>query len=610
MNLAAVVAQDVTAVAFVALGVAITYQWYRERSRAQAMLAGALDSIGLVAVLGRLGAVVPPMLAPAIGIVTIVAFVAAAYFVLLFRNEFIPLSKNALLAARVLVAVSILAGIALTVFPHAPKALTSIFLIEVIAAWAVLIGEPIVRFWLASIHLPAVQKARMRFLSLGFALWILVVLAASIAGAAIQSSTATFITQLVSLATVPLIYVSFSPPPLVRRLWRMGEESAVRAAMQDLLIFSPNRQVMAERAVSWAVRLMGATAGFVVDEDGKIIAVTGIDKARAATLSSSAQPETVGAAGAVITAPLHLTDGPGKLVVVAGPFTPVFGSDEISQLNAYANSVSAGLERARVTERMAAIERNKTQFLNLASHELRGPITVIRGYVSMLESGMLGQLNERGRKAAGVMTSKVAEMNDLIEEMMEAARLEEGALSLRPVDTDLREVTKAAAEAVAPMVDRSHRLVLDLPERRIRVHVDPDRTKTIILNLLSNAIKYSPRGGTITCHVRARAGIARVAVTDEGLGIAREHLPTLFTRFGRVVTPETEHLKGTGLGLFLSRQLARLQGGDITVVSDPGNGSTFTLQLPVASAQESDARGPNGAAAPQSRVNRTTSQPS
>jgi signal transduction histidine kinase len=232
---------------------------------------------------------------------------------------------------------------------------------------------------------------------------------------------------------------------------------------------------------------------------------------------------------------------------------------------------------------MTAIENNKTQFLNLASHELRGPVTVMRGYVSMLESGLLGQLNERGRKAAEVMASKVSEMNEMIEEMIEAARLEDGGVTLRAVDADLRDIVREAAEAVAPLVDDKHRLELDLPERRVRVHVDPDRTRTIVANLLSNAIKYSPHGGEVKCQVRSRGGVARVMVTDKGLGIAHEDLAKLFTRFGRVITPQTEHLKGTGLGLFLARQLARLQGGDITVASIEGKGSTFTLQLPMVS---------------------------
>ncbi|HVH62633.1 MAG TPA: histidine kinase dimerization/phospho-acceptor domain-containing protein, partial [Candidatus Dormibacteraeota bacterium] len=445
MKLAAVVAQDVTAAAFVALGLAITFQWFRERRPALAMLAGALDSIALVALIGRLSPLLPASLGPPINVLLLAAFMTSGYFLLRFRDTFIPLSDRARMAARILLGVSIVDGILLvTVLQNGPRPIVSLVLFEYVGAWAIFIGEPIVRFWLASISLPSVQKIRMRFLSGGFAVWILIVIVSSVAGAATQSPLAVLITQLIALATVPLIYFSFSPPALLRRLWRMSEESALRGSMQDLLIFSPSRQALAERAIFWAVRLVGATAGFVVDSDGKIMAVIGMDKSEAATLSSRSESSAQVSAGQLITAPLHLSEGPGKLAVVAGPFSPVFGSEEIAQLKAYANSVTAGLERARVTERMTAIEKNKTQFLNLASHELRGPVTVIRGYVSMLEDGMLGKLNERGRKAAAVMAAKVSEMNELIEEMIDAARLEDGGLTMRSVELDLRDVVREA----------------------------------------------------------------------------------------------------------------------------------------------------------------------
>ena len=563
-----VLVQDVTAAGFVALGLAMAYRWYRERGRAQGKLAISLFALGVVALVGRLPA------SQVLSLVAVVGLMLSAYFVLLFRDEFLPLSRRAHWVGGIVFAAGTIDGIVLLAVQQRTSNQVMTFIAFVyVLAWAALIAEPIARFWLASNSLPAVQKARMRFLSVGFGLLILILFVDVLGGSALRSPTAIVITQLLALATVPLIYVSFAPPALLRRIWRMGEENEVRAALQDLLIFSPTRKDIAERAVFWAVRLLGGTRGYILDADGKLLA---------------GDPDESG--GAVVRATLHLPEGEGKLAVVAGAFTPLFGTDEVSQLRAYANSVSAGIQRVSVTERLAAIEKNKTQFLNLASHELRGPVTVIRGYVSMLESGMLGNLNERGRKAADVMSAKVLEMNDLIEEMIEAARLEEGGVTLRVSDTDLRDVAKAAADTVAPLVDGQHRLELDLPDRRVRVRIDPDRTRTIIANLLTNALKYSPDGGDVTCQVRARGGVARVTVTDEGLGIAHEHLPTLFTRFGRVITPRTEHLKGTGLGLFLARQLARLQGGDITVASVEGKGSTFTLQLPVAS-QDGSAEG-------------------
>ncbi len=582
MTQAVMVAQYVDAVAFVALAGAIAYRWYRNRNRAQAMLAGSLISLGVVVVLGRVQDPSHPSLW--LSALSIVLFMLSGFFVLLFRNELIPLRPWVLRASYGLLVLAIAIGLVdQVVFQNPPPSVATFVGLVVVIPWAIFTGEPIVRFWLASNSLPSVQSARLRFFSFGFAVIIAVLLVAVIAGAAIKSPGAQLTINLIVLLTVPAIYVSFSPPSVLRRIWRMGEENEVRAAMQDLLIFSPTRAEIAQRGVYWGVRLVGAQAGFAADPHGKIIATTGIEKAEAATLLAKHVPAAPGGRPSrVVLAPLHLSEGEGTLGVVGGPFTPVFGSDEISQLRAYANSVAAAMERAQVTERMAALESNKTQFLNLASHELRGPVTVIRGYVSMLESGMLGELNDRGRQAAKTMEAKVMEMNELIEEMIEAARLEEGAVTLHAVEADLRDIVRMAVDVVAPLMDSKHELTLDMPERRLQVTVDPDRTRTIISNLLSNAIKYSPDGGTISVQVRSRLGIARVAVTDEGLGISREGMATLFTRFGRVITPQTEHLKGTGLGLFLARQLARLQGGDIAVTSVEGKGSTFTLQLPAA----------------------------
>jgi signal transduction histidine kinase len=571
---AATLAQDLTAAAFVALGVAVGYRWYRERQRSQRALAASLVSLALVAALGRIPN--PPLV---LSIVVLTLFMLSGFFVLLFRDEFIPLGRRIRIGAYVLLAVGIAAGIVDTVaFSGSTGPGAEGLGLVLVGIWALFVGEPIVRFWLASNRLPAVQRARMRFLSFGFGFLITVISVAVLGGAAVRSPAAVVVIQLAALISVPAIYVSLMPPALLRRIWRMAEENEVRAALQDLLIFSPTRQLMAERAAYWAVRLMGARSGFVIDADGKVLAASGVSVDEAARLARSHSDS-------IVSAPLHLTEGKGALCIMAGPFTPVFGTEEISQIRAFANSVSAGIERVRVTERMAALESNKTQFLNLASHELRGPVTVIRGYVSMLESGMLGKLNDRGMKAAAVMAAKVSEMNELIEEMIEAARLEEGAVTMHLVEADLRDVAREAAEVVAPLLEPKHRLEMDMPERRVRVNIDPDRTRTIITNLLSNAIKYSPNGGAITCQVRARAGTARVTVSDQGLGIPRESMSVLFTRFGRVITPQTEHLKGTGLGLFLARQLARLQGGEITVASVEGKGSSFTLQLPAPGAE-------------------------
>jgi two-component system phosphate regulon sensor histidine kinase PhoR len=130
-------------------------------------------------------------------------------------------------------------------------------------------------------------------------------------------------------------------------------------------------------------------------------------------------------------------------------------------------------------------------------------------------------------------------------------------------------------------------LTLEAPPAAVTVMADADRIKTIISNLLENAIKYSPSGGRIQCIVSMADRVATLRVVDSGVGIAREDLPRLFNRFERIENRETSHVGGTGLGLYLSRELARQHGGEIQAESHPHSGSTFTLTLPlsVAAAQ-------------------------
>jgi two-component system sensor histidine kinase BaeS len=116
----------------------------------------------------------------------------------------------------------------------------------------------------------------------------------------------------------------------------------------------------------------------------------------------------------------------------------------------------------------------------------------------------------------------------------------------------------------------------------VEVIADSGRVTTIVANLLDNALKYSPDGGPVRCAVRVEDGSAVVEVSDRGLGIAAADQPVLFTRFGRIVTGQNSHIPGTGLGLYLSRELAQLQGATLTATSEAGVGSTFTLTLKLA----------------------------
>jgi PAS domain S-box-containing protein len=235
-----------------------------------------------------------------------------------------------------------------------------------------------------------------------------------------------------------------------------------------------------------------------------------------------------------------------------------------------------------LADRMAAIEQMKSRFMNLASHELRTPISLIHGYVSMFETGDLGTLNEHGKRAVEVMSAQTQGINLLIEQMLEAARLEEGSFTLERESLDLREIVRAAVGSFRRSSRTDHRLSLITPDKAVHVVGDRRRLGTLLENLLDNAVKYSPKAAEVLCEVMTVPGWAEVKIHDKGLGLDTEQVDQLFRPFGRIVTAETAHIGGTDLGLYLSRELARLQGGDITVESEPGAGSTFTVRLPMA----------------------------
>jgi signal transduction histidine kinase len=244
-------------------------------------------------------------------------------------------------------------------------------------------------------------------------------------------------------------------------------------------------------------------------------------------------------------------------------------------------------------ERMATLERVKSQFLNVASHELRGPLGVVSGYVSMVQDGSFGTLEEVDmRRVAPVLAQKVTEMNTLVNEMLDTARLEESRLTLQLGQLDLGVIVQRAIDAVTPLAGPRHEVLYTPPRQLVRVVGDEVRCVIIVTNLLQNAVKYSPRGGVVQCFVTEDAGMGLVSVWDQGLGIADDDMPRLFSRFGRLVTRENSHIAGTGLGLYLARELARLHGGDITVRSAAGAGSCFTLTLPVQGPVSANGSGP------------------
>ena len=241
--------------------------------------------------------------------------------------------------------------------------------------------------------------------------------------------------------------------------------------------------------------------------------------------------------------------------------------------------------------RMRELEKIKSDFLNLASHELRGPLSLLRGYLSMLSEGSLGELPPKVRGLLPVMNAKAAQMAFLVTQMLESARLEDSQLHLKLEPVDMRGLVRQAVDTMGSLTAPGQSLLLEDPGREILIVADAGRVETIAVNLLDNALKYSPAGGAVRVQVSSDASSTMLRVKDTGIGIAAEDFPKLFTRFGRLVTAENSHIPGTGLGLYLSREIARMHGGDITVKSAPGEGSEFTVTLPLVGPAEASQPG-------------------
>ena len=198
----------------------------------------------------------------------------------------------------------------------------------------------------------------------------------------------------------------------------------------------------------------------------------------------------------------------------------------------------------------------------------------------MIEDESLGPIPERLRPVLPMLRAKASQINLLANEMVEAARLDDGRVQLKRKRVDLHQLVGRTVGTAATVATSRHRVRFDdLVGRELWVLGDVLRLEIIISNLLDNAIKYSPKGGDVTAQLSMSGDVAVLKVQDRGIGIAPEDMGRLFVRFSRVSS--LTDVPGTGLGLYLARELARLHKGEIIASSRPGEGSEFVLSLPV-----------------------------
>ncbi|MEA2640781.1 MAG: hypothetical protein QOF51_2175 [Chloroflexota bacterium] len=261
-----------------------------------------------------------------------------------------------------------------------------------------------------------------------------------------------------------------------------------------------------------------------------------------------------------------------------GRITHIFGAaQDITERKRVEEELIAARGEAEAAQRA---EELKSEMIATVSHELRTPLTVLQGFSELL---MMREVSAPLRTSwTGMIHTESLRLAQIIEDLLQVGRLENGVvpISLRPVE--VANLSRDIVQRFAARPESLHSFVLECAEAELWASADHERLTQVLENLLSNAVKYSPAGGEVRVALHRVAETVEIAVSDQGLGIPEEELGKLFTRFHRVAANSRDTIRGTGLGLYITRQLVERQGGTIRVASKVGVGSTFTFTLAVA----------------------------
>ena len=257
-----------------------------------------------------------------------------------------------------------------------------------------------------------------------------------------------------------------------------------------------------------------------------------------------------------------------------------FGEAELRLAMELARRAAVAIDNARLYQAAVAANEAKANFLATMSHELRTPLTAIIGYEELLIDEIPGAVNEVQRQQLQRIKASAGHLLSLIDEILLFARVEAGRESLRLEPVVAKGVVEDAIAFVAPTAkDRPLELRTEPIDPALMLRTDSGKLRQILVNLIANAVKFTPRG-QVTVRAFGRADSVVFEVEDTGIGVAREHLDHIFDPFWQVEQNTTRKIGGSGLGLSVTRRLARLLDGDVTVKSELGKGSVFRIVVP------------------------------
>lgn len=275
---------------------------------------------------------------------------------------------------------------------------------------------------------------------------------------------------------------------------------------------------------------------------------------------------------------LWLSNRNGSQIPITYTATPI--RDSSGGVSGVVVIVRNETARQQAEDELRNINQRKDDFLATLAHELRNPLAPIRTGLQLLKLSGVDQ--STASEVQEILERQTQHMVRLVDDLLDVSRISRGKLQLRKSSINVARVVGSAVETMRPLIDQArHRLILRIPEGLDQIEADPDRLTQITCNLLHNAIKFTPPGGLIEINVEQNEQELELAVTDNGCGIAPEHLQSIFEMFNQGAIEKEKGQSGLGIGLALSRQLAELHGGTIDAHSQGSRlGSTFRLRLP------------------------------